>query len=89
LKRRGYKVFIGKYEDKEIDFIAVRQDEKVYVQVANKLEKEQTVLREFSSLLKIRDQYPKFVVTMDDFWKDSIEGVKHVHISAFLLDPGY
>ena len=37
----------------------------------------------------IRDQYPKYVVTMDDFWKDSVEGVRHFHISDFLLDSGY
>lgn len=89
LKRRGYKVFVGKYDDKEIDFIAERQGEKIYVQVAYKIESEQTAMREFSTLLNIKDQYPKFVVTMDDFWKESVEGIKHFHISDFLLDTGY
>jgi len=89
LKRRGYKVFVGKYNDKEIDFIAEKQGEKVYVQVAYKIESEQTAIREFSTLLSIKDQYPKFVVTMDDFWKESIEGIKHFYISDFLLDAGY
>ena len=89
LKRRGYTVFIGKQGDKEIDFIAEKQGNKIYVQVAYKLESEETVKREFSTLLAIKDQYPKFVVTMDDFWKETVEGVKHFYISDFLLDNSY
>jgi predicted AAA+ superfamily ATPase len=85
LKRRGYRVYVGKLNRKEIDFIAEKQGEKIYVQVAYKLESEQVVEREFSPLLAISDQYPKRVVTMDDFWKESVEGVQHVHISDFLL----
>lgn len=89
LKRKGYRVFVGKLENKEIDFIAEKPGNKVYIQVAYKLESENTVSREFEPLLTIRDQYPKYVVTMDDLWKDSIEGVKHVHISDFLLMQDY
>ncbi len=89
LKRRGYKVFVGKYDDKEIDFIAEKHGKKVYVQVAYKIESEQTAMREFSSLLKIKDQYPKFLVTMDDFWKEDVEGINHFYISDFLLHDGY
>jgi len=85
LKRRGYQVYIGKLDTKEIDFIAEKQGEKIYLQVAYKLESEQTVEREFSPLLAVADNYPKYVVTMDDFWKDSIEGVKHLYINDFLL----
>lgn len=85
LKRRGYQVFVGKLDDKEIDFIAEKQGEKIYVQVAYKLESEATVKREFSSLLAVKDQFPKYVVTMDAFWKESVEGIKHVHIADFLL----
>jgi len=85
LKRRGYQVYVGKLDNKEIDFIAEKPGEKAYIQVAYKLESEQTVEREFSPLLSIDDHYPKYVVTMDNFWKDSIEGVKHVYISDFLL----
>jgi predicted AAA+ superfamily ATPase len=85
LKRRGYQVFVGKLDDKEIDFIAEKQGEKIYIQVAYKLESEATVAREFSSLLAVKDQYPKYVVTMDTFWKESVEGIKHVHIADFLL----
>lgn len=89
LKRRGYNVFVGKYDDKEIDFIAEKQGGKLYIQVAYKIENEQTVKREFSTLLNIKDQYPKFVVTMDELWKEDVEGIKHFHISDFLLDAGY
>ncbi len=85
LKRRGFQVYIGKLDTKEIDFVAERQGEKIYVQVAYKLESEHTIEREFGALLSIDDQYPKYVVTMDSLWKDSIEGVKHLYISDFLL----
>jgi predicted AAA+ superfamily ATPase len=85
LKRRGYNVYIGKLDTTEIDFVAEKRNEKIYVQVAYKLENEQTVNREFGNLLTINDQYPKYVVTMDEFWKDNIEGIKHLHITDFLL----
>lgn len=86
LKRRGYAVYIGKSDTKEVDFVAEKRGERVYVQVAYKLENQQTVDREFGILLSINDQYPKFVVTMDDFWKESVGGVQHLYISDFLLD---
>jgi len=85
LKRRGYQVYIGKLDNKEIDFIAEKQGDKVYLQVTYKLESDQTIEREFSPLLAVEDQYPKYVVTMDDFWKDTINGVKHLYITDFLL----
>jgi len=85
LKRRNYAVYTGKSDSREIDFIAEKQGKKLYVQVAYKLESRETVDREFSPLLDIRDQYPKYVVTMDDFWKENVEGVQHVHISDYLL----
>ncbi|MGR3808563.1 ATP-binding protein [Pasteurella testudinis] len=85
LIRQGYKVYIGKFKDKEIDFVAEKQGEKRYIQVAYKLESEQTIAREFSPLQEIVDNYPKFVVTMDDFWNGNIEGIKHLHIAEFLM----
>ena len=89
LKRRGYNVFIGKLDSKEIDFIAEKADKKIYIQVAYKLENPETIEREFSVLLSINDQYPKYVVTMDDFWNESIQGIHHCHIADFLLDNSY
>lgn len=85
LTRRGYNVYVGKIGDLEIDFIAEKKGEKIYVQVSYLLSEESTVEREFSPLLKIKDNYPKFVVSMDRFRKDDIEGIKHRNIADFLL----
>ena len=85
LKRCGYSVFIGKFDIREVDFIAEKQGKKMYVQVSYKLDNEDTVEREFNPLLEIKDNFPKFVVTMDDFWRESVEGVQHLHIADFLL----
>ncbi len=84
LKRRGFQVFVGKIDTREIDFIAEKKGDKIYIQVAYKLESEDTVKREFSPLLSVKDHFPKYVITMDDFWKDSINGIKHIHIVDFL-----
>jgi predicted AAA+ superfamily ATPase len=86
LKRRSYQVYIGKLATKEIDFIAEKAGHKIYIQVAYKLENPETINREFSVLLAIDDHFPKYVVTMDEFWRESIEGIKHLHIADFLLD---
>jgi hypothetical protein len=88
LKRRGYRVFVGKLDHCEIDFIAEKPGEKIYVQVAYKLENQQTIEREFGNLLSIRDQYPKCVISMDEFWRENVEGIQHLHITDFLsVDP--
>ena len=89
LKRRGYTVAVGKSDSTEIDFVAEKQGRKIYVQVAYKLDNQSTINREFNTLLNIKDQYPKFVVTMDEFWNDSVEGVEHLHISDFLSGKQY
>ncbi len=86
LVRRGYTVYIGKLETREVDFIAEQPHHKLYVQVAFKLESEETVQREFAPLLAIRDSYPKFVVTMDPYFQDTIEGVRHIGLYQFLTD---
>lgn len=85
LKRRGYRVFTGKSGEKEIDFIAEKNEKKVYVQVAFRMDEKSTIDREFSPLLEIRDHHPKYVVTMDEIWTDNIEGIRHKHISDFLI----
>jgi len=84
LVRRGYSVFIGKLKDKEIDFIAEKKNEKLYVQVTYKMESENTVKREFEPLLMVRDHYPKYVVSMDEVFDDNIEGVKHINLIEFI-----
>jgi predicted AAA+ superfamily ATPase len=84
-KRRRYRVFVGKSGDNEIDFIAERNEQKVYVQVAYKMTEQSTIDRQFKPLLEIKDHHPKYVVTMDEVWKDNIEGIRHIHIVDFLL----
>lgn len=86
LVSRGYVVYVGKLDALEVDFIAEKAQQKVYVQVAYRLEGEQAVQREFAPLLKIGDSYPKFVVTMDPHFSDTIEGVRHIPLERFLTD---
>ena len=84
LVRRGYSVYIGKIKEQEIDFIAEKKSERLYVQVTYKMESEKTIEREFSPLLLIRDHYPKYVVSLDENFNDNIEGVKHVYLFDFI-----
>jgi len=84
LLRRGYTVSIGKVEDKEIDFIAVNGDDKVYYQVAASILDPTTFEREIAPLKKVADHYPKFILTMDEL-PMSDEGIKQLNIVDFLL----
>lgn len=84
LKRRGYKVTVGKYGDKEIDFIAQRQSERIYIQVCYLLATPETTEREFGVYRNIRDNYPKYVLSMDEF-DMSRDGIIHQNIRDFLL----
>lgn len=84
LKFRGYSVYIGKLKDKEIDFVATKGNSKVYLQVTYKMESENTINREFGPLLSIDDHYPKYVLSMDEYFKENIEGVRHMALSHFL-----
>jgi len=83
LKRRGYEVYIGKNGTKEIDFIATRREEKVYVQVCVKIPDESE--RETLNLMEINDHYHKYVVTMDKMQKGNNNGIEIMHIADFLL----
>ena len=87
LRRRGYEVYIGKNETKEIDFVAVRRDERIYVQVCRSLPEESD--REAANLLEIKDNYPKYVVTLDELAAGNINGVKIMHLADFLLAEDY
>ncbi len=84
LKRRGYDVYIGKNKDKEIDFIATLRDEKIYIQVCRELPKDSD--REIANLLEIKDNYPKMIVTLDDYTSGNVNGIKIVHLANFLLE---
>ena len=83
LKRRGYNVFIGKNNTKEIDFVAERCAEKIYVQVCVQLPENSD--REIENLMEIRDHYPKYVVTHNELDVGIENGIKIVHLSDFLL----
>ena len=85
LCRRGYAVNIGKADDGEIDFVATRQNEKLYVQVTERITSEKTEHREYDRLLDIRDNYPKFVLRTDDFAGGNYEGIQTMHVADFLL----
>ena len=87
LRRKGYDVYIGKNATKEIDFVAVRRDERIYVQVCRNMPEESD--REVANLLEIKDHYPKYVVTMDELAAGNINGVKIVHLADFLLSKEY
>lgn len=89
LSRRGYTVNVGKTSDGEIDFVATRQNEKVYVQVTQKVRSEKTEKREYDRLLEIHDNYPKYVLTTDEFAGGNYEGIKTMHVADFLLSSEY
>ena len=83
MRRRGYDVYIGKNGTKEIDFVGVRRDEKIYIQVCVELPVEST--RETDNLMEIRDHYHKYVVCRDDLAIGNDNGIEIVHIADFLL----
>lgn len=89
LCRRGYAVNIGKTSDGEIDFVATRQNEKVYVQVTQQIASEKTERREYERLLEIRDNYPKYVLRTDEFAGGNYAGIKTMHVADFLLSDEF
>lgn len=89
LCHRRYTVQIGKTPDGEIDFVAVRQNEKLYVQVTQQINSTNTEKREYERLLEIHDNYPKYVLTTDAFAGGNYEGIKTMHIADFLLSSEY
>lgn len=87
MKRRGYEVYIGKNETKEIDFIGVRRDEKIYIQVCRNLPENSSM--EIDNLMEIKDHYHKYVVTNDSLAKGNINGIEIVNIATFLLNENW
>ena len=84
LLRRGYSVTVGKTGNKEVDFVCDKRGEKIYIQVAYLLASEETIHREFDVYDSIRDHYPKYVVSLDEF-DMSRNGIRHRNIRDFLL----
>ena len=89
LLSRGYSVYVGKMNSFEIDFVAIRQNEKLYIQVCREINTARTETREYENLHKIKDNYPKYVVRMDDFADGNSEGIRTMHIADFLLSGEY
>lgn len=90
LERRGYSTRVGVLQDGEIDFVAERGDTRMYIQVAYLLAEESTVEREFGNLERINDNYPKIVLSLDDYFPGNRRGIRHINIRDFLLNesPG-
>lgn len=86
LRTHGFKVFVGKVGDSEVDFIAEKQGKTIYIQVAYIIVDEKTHEREFGNLLKIPDNNPKYVVSMDEFAENTFKGIFHWSIMKFLLE---
>jgi len=82
--RRGYNIKIGKADNLEVDFVCKKNDETIYIQVSYLLASEDTKEREFSVLENIKDNYPKYVLSMDEF-DMSRNGIKHINLIEFLV----
>lgn len=80
----GYDVKVGSLDNEEIDFVCTKSGETIYVQVAIELTREDTISREFGNLLKIKDNYPKIVVSGEKSFENSYEGIEHIYIRDFL-----
>ena len=89
LRARGYEVGVGKLDAAEVDFVAFKPEGKIYIQVTYEINNRETEKREYERLLSIKDNYPKYVIRMDDFAGGNYEGVKTMHIADFLLDDSY
>lgn len=80
---------VGKMDAAEVDFVAFKPEGKIYIQVTYEINNRETEKREYERLLSIKDNYPKYVIRMDDFAGGNYEGVKTMHIADFLLDNSY
>ncbi|MDR1413043.1 MAG: ATP-binding protein [Actinomycetes bacterium] len=85
LRRRGWTTYVGKQGVREIDFVAQRAGQRIYVQVCSRLGSEETVQREFAPLRALRDSYPKYVISLDADAPESVEGIMRMSIPEFLL----
>lgn len=86
LVRLGYEVTVGYLQKTEIDFVARKNDSTIYIQATYLLSSEETISREFGNLILINDNYPKYVVSMDELYENKdYQGIKHLHLRQFLL----
>ncbi len=83
LKVAGYKITIGEHRTREVDFVARKNNETLYIQVCYKLDNETTINREFGNLINIKNNYPKYVLSMDVSSKATYQGINHLHVKDF------
>jgi len=86
LKYLGYSVTVGQNKENEIDFIAEKNDKKAYFQVAYLLASKKVIDREFGNLLQIKDNFPKYVISMDEYAQGNFKGIKHLSLIDFLVN---
>lgn len=89
LLRRDYDVNIGKTQNGEIDFIATKQDKRLYIQITREIHSEKTEKREYDRLLEIKDNHPKYLLRTDEFAGGNNKGIRTMHVADFLLSDEY
>ncbi|MDR2825220.1 MAG: ATP-binding protein [Deltaproteobacteria bacterium] len=89
LLRRGYAIHVGTLGSNEIDFVATKQENKLYIQITQQIDSERTEKREYGRLLSLRDNYPKYVLRTDEFAGGNYEGILSLHVADFLLSDRY
>ena len=82
----GYEVKVGTMMSEEVDFVCTRNGETLYVQVSSELSQQKTIEREFGNLLKIKDNYPKIVVSGERHFENSYQGIRHIYVKDFLSE---